>query len=77
MANLEIVYRRDRIDGDVVAKQEIESPADVPSVDETITLPGRDGEKQFVVTARFAPTTTLAEGEAVRSAYTLLVKDPR
>jgi hypothetical protein len=75
MAHMEVVYRYGSTGGEVVHRHEVGEDTRLPSVNETITLPDRDGERRFVVMARFAPTTTLVEGEAVRSAYTILVKD--
>ena len=75
MANMEAVYRYGSTDGEVVHRHEVGPDTPLPSVEETITVPGRDGARQIVVTAHFPPTLALAEGEPVRTAYTLLVKD--
>jgi hypothetical protein len=77
MANLEAVYRYGSIDGEIVAQHEIESLADLPSVDETIPLPDKNSERRFVVMARFQPTTASWGGEATRSAFTIVVKDAK
>jgi hypothetical protein len=77
MANLAVVYRHGSVDGDVVARQEIESPAELPSLDETITLPGKVSKRQFVVTSRLPPTASSADGAAIRSAFTIVLKDAR
>jgi hypothetical protein len=72
---MEAVYRYGGTDGAIVHRHEVGEDTRLPSVDETITLPGRDSEREFVVTASLPPNVTSVDGEAVRSAYIILVKD--
>jgi hypothetical protein len=44
-------------------------------MDETITLPGSDSERRYLVTSCSHPYTTLVEGEAVKSVYSIVVED--
>jgi hypothetical protein len=74
MASVEAVYRYRGLNGAVVARQEIESAAELPSMDQTITLPDSGDERRYIVTSRFAPYTTLIECEGIRSAYTIVVE---
>jgi len=62
MANMEAVYRYGSTDGEVVQRHEVGPDTPLPSVEETITVPGRDGARQIVVTAHFPPHPRLGRG---------------
>lgn len=76
MAGMEAVYKFGSTSGEVVDRHEVGSDTQVPSVGDTITLPGSGGERQFIVTALFPGTTVGFNGEApISSTYTIVVED--
>jgi hypothetical protein len=77
MADMEAVYKYGSTDGEVLARHEIGADKELPSVGDTIPLPGSSGgEKRFVVTAFFPGVSGGVKGEVpTSSTYIIVVED--